>query len=128
MLYLKTTLHYLKVRLSEKETMKAFDEFPVFFGLRPDKSRCEDGGKCVLKGVKISLCRMEIIKLSLDSIKVLVTYFSQTKHVKNKEKVLKFWRTRNLSSEGDVTIFKALVVFEIIYPASAINPSTPGFH
>ena len=56
------------------------------------------------------------IKSTSDSINVLVTYFSLKKYVKNEEnfvkntakieKVLTFWRTRNLSSEGDVTFFR----------------------
>ena len=37
---MQTTPHSLKESLSEKQTMKAFDEFPVFSSFRPGKSRC----------------------------------------------------------------------------------------
>ena len=37
---MQTTPHSLKDSLSGKQTMKAFDEFPVFSSLRLGKSRC----------------------------------------------------------------------------------------
>ena len=44
----------------------------------------------------------------------LCTYL---KHTKKTEKVLKIWRTRNLTVQGKITVFKILAISEVIHLA-----------
>ena len=66
---------------------------------------------------------MECIDLTKKTIKVLGRHFSYNKkleteesfirHVLKIEKALKLWRMRNLTLEGNITIFKTLVISKI---------------
>ena len=53
--------------------MNVFDQFSLFTGLRPNKSKCEVAGRRVLKGLKMALC--EIKTVTSDSINFLEYLF-----------------------------------------------------
>ena len=71
-------------------------------------------------GVTVAVCGIKCIDLTKECFKILGTYYSYNqnlqiektslKTIKNKEKVLKIWRTRNLTLEEKITVFKLLVL------------------
>ena len=91
--------------------MNVFDILSIYFGLKPKKSKCETAGINVLKGVSLELCGMECIDLTKNLVKVLGIHFSYNekiekeenfiKLIKKIENVLKIWRMRNLTVEGN---------------------------
>ena len=50
--------------------MKIVDEFALFSGLKPNKSKFEIAGIGTLKEVNMALCGMEHIDLTITSIKI----------------------------------------------------------
>ena len=50
--------------------METFDIISASFGLKPNKSKCEIVDLGALKGVKLSLCRMDCIDLTYNAIKI----------------------------------------------------------
>ena len=77
---------------------------------------------------------MRCTDLRLSTVKILDIHFSCDKKIENDEnflkqitsieKVLKLWRTRNLTLEGKVTVFKALAISKIVHPALITNIPT----
>ena len=59
--YADDTTFFLKDKESVKKVMNAFDTFSIYFGLKPNNSKCKIAGIGVLKGVSIKLCGMECI-------------------------------------------------------------------
>ena len=100
--------------------LEIFKHFSQFFGLKPNKSKCEIAGIGVLKGVKVALCGMRCVNLHEDTIKILGIHYSYNKQLENDENfkkyiakienVLKLWRARNLSLEVKITVFKSLAL------------------
>ena len=94
--------------------------FSIYSGLKPNKFKCEIAGIGILKGVSMELCGMDCIDLTINSVKILGIHFSYNKKTKNEdnfmklikkiENVLKTWRTRNLTVQGKMTIFKTLAI------------------
>ena len=104
--------------------------FFICSGLKPNKSKCEIAGIGVLKGVSMKLCGMECIDLTKNSVKILGIHFSYNRKIENEENffklkkienVLKIWRTRNLTVQGKITIFKTLGNLKVIHPALVTN-------
>ena len=73
--------------------------------------------------MSIELCGTECIDLTRNSVKTLGIHFSYDKKIENEENfiklikkienVLKIWRIRNLTVQGQITIFKTLAIFKI---------------
>ena len=97
----------LNQELSVIEMMKLFDEFSLFSGLRPNKSKREVADIDVLKGLKVALCEMESTNVTSESTKILRIQFSYNKQITSEqnflkkmvkiESVLKYWRMRNVT-------------------------------
>ena len=49
------------------EAFKILDEFSFFYGLKPNKEKCEVAGTGLNKGVKVELCEMKNIDLKKHS-------------------------------------------------------------
>ena len=104
--------------------MDFFDTISIYSGLKPNKSKCKIAGISVLKGVSTELCGMECIDLTKFSVKILGIHFSYDKKIENEENfiklfkkienVLKNWRTRNLTVQTKITIFKTLAVSKVL--------------
>ena len=111
--------------------MNVFDTFSVYSGLKSSKSKCEIAGIDVLKEVSVELCGMECIDLTKNSVKILGIHFSYNRKIENEENfvkfvkkienVLKVWRTRNLTVQGKITIFKTLAISKVIHLALVTN-------
>ena len=100
-----------------------FDKFLLLSGFKPIKAKCEIAGTDALKGVSLAFCSMDCIGLTKKTIKIFGTHF-HIRHVQQIEKVLKLWIMRNLTAEGRTTIFKTLVISEIIYISLVTNVLT----
>ena len=118
---------FLSNQQSVTEVIKVFEQFLLFSGLKPNKSKCEVAGIGALKRVSVALCGMECIDLTTKTIKILGIHFSYNnivknnenfmKHIRKIEQVLKLWRMRYLSIEGKITVFKTLALSKIIHLA-----------
>ena len=125
--YADDTTFFLSNQQSLTEVIKVFEQFSLFSGLKPNKSKCEVAGIGALKGVSVALCGMEFIDLTTKTIKILGIHFSYNNNVKNNEnfmkhirkieQVLKLGRMRYLSIEGKITVFKTLALSKIIHLA-----------
>ena len=99
--------------------MNVFDIFPIYSGLKPNKSKCEIADK----GVNGTLWNW-MYRSDKNLLKTLGIHFSYDKKIENEENfiklikkienVLKIWRIRNLTVQGQITIFKTLTIFKII--------------
>ena len=99
--------------------MNVFDTFPIYSGLKPNKSKCEIADK----GVNGTLWNW-MYRSDKNLLKTLGIHFSYDKKIENEENfiklikkienVLKIWRIRNLTVQGQITIFKTLAIFKII--------------
>lgn len=67
--------------------MNVFDQFSLFTGLRPNKSKCEVAGRGVLKGLKMALCGIKTV--TSDSINFLKIPFSYNKQIACEENFVK---------------------------------------
>ena len=110
--------------------MNVFDTFSIYSGLKSSKSKCEIAGIDDLKEVPVELCGMECIDLTKNSVKILGIHFSYNRKIENEENfkfvkkienVLKVWRTRNLTVQGKITIFKTLAISKVIHLALVTN-------
>ena len=129
--YADDTTFFLKDKESLKKVMNVFDTFPIYSGVKPNKSKCELAGTGVLKGMSMELCGIECTDLTKNSVKILGINFSYNKKIKNEENFiklikknendLKIWRTRNLIVQGKIAIFKALAISKVIHLALATN-------
>ena len=129
--YADDTTFFLKNEESVREIMHILDEFSIFSGLKPNRSKCEIAGIGCLKGVHMALCGMDCIDLTKKSIKILGIHYSYDKHFENDEnfkkhitkieKVLKCWRTRYLTLAGKIMVFKSLAISKIIHLALVVN-------
>ena len=86
--------------------MNIFDIFSRFFGLKPNKSKCEIAGIDGLNRVQLVLCGMRCIDLVSNIDKILGIYYSYNdkletqenfkRHIRQIEKVLQVLRMRDL--------------------------------
>ena len=125
--YADDTTFFLQNKNSVKVLMEVFHSFSIFSGLKPNKNKCEIAGVGVLKGVNVALCGMKCINLTQNTIKILGIHYSYNQTLENEENfknhitqiesVLKLWRTKNLTLEGKVAVFKTLALSKIIHLA-----------
>ena len=78
---------FLNDKESLIEVMKGCDI--SFFGLKPNKSKCEVARIGVLKVAKPALCGMKCIDLRLNFVKILGIHFSYNKKTESNENFLK---------------------------------------
>ena len=81
--YLHDATIFLKHTKSVINLLKIFKHFFHISGLKPDKSKCEIAGICVLKGVKVAFCGMRCVNLYEDTIKIFGIHFSYNKQLEN---------------------------------------------
>ena len=111
--------------------MNVFDTFSIYSGLKSSKSKCEIAGIDDLKEVSVEICGMGYIDLTKNSVKILGIHFSYNRKIENEENFIKFvkkfenvlkvWRTRNLTVQGKITIFKTLAISKVIHLALVTN-------
>lgn len=58
-IYADNSTYFSNDELAVIETIIVFDEFSLFPGLRPNKSKCQVTSKSILNGVKMTLRGME---------------------------------------------------------------------
>ena len=114
--YADDSTFFLKDKESVKKVINLFDTFSIYSGLKPNKSKCKTAGIGALEGVSIELCGMECIDLTKNSVNILGIHFAYDKKIENDEyfiklikkfeNVLKIWKTRNVTVQGKITIFK----------------------
>ena len=63
--YADDTTFFLRNEKSATEAIKMFDQFSLFSGLRINNAKCETAGIGVKKGIKMALCGMECIDLTM---------------------------------------------------------------
>ena len=107
--------------------MTLFIFFLYFSGLKPNLTKSEIAGIGILKGVKVAVCGMCFIDLNIDTSKILDTYFCYNEKLKEKKHFykivtdiqwgLKIWKTKKLTLEGKIVIFKTIVVPKIVFQA-----------
>ena len=86
--YADHTTFFLKDEKPVIELMKTFDIFSTFYGLKPNKSKCEIAGLSALKGVKLALSGIEFIELMFNAIKILRVDYSYDKNLENQENLI----------------------------------------
>ena len=126
---LMITTFFLKDKESVKKLMEVFGTFSIYSGLKPNKSKCEIADIGVLKGVSMELCGMECVDLTKTLVKILGIHFSYDNEneenfimlINKIEDVFKIWRTRNLTVQGKITIFKTLAILKVIRLALVTN-------
>ena len=94
--YADGTAFFLKDEKAVIELMKTFDIFSTFFGLKPNKNKCEIAGLCALKGVTLALCGMECIDLMFNAIKIPGVYYSMIKIRKPRKIINLVLKLKNL--------------------------------
>ena len=127
--YADDTTFFVKNKKLVIEILNTLNEFSIFSGLKPNKSKCEIVGIGSMNGtsmsVKMALCGMKSINLNFETIKILGTHFSYNKkleqeknfyeHINKIQNVLNIWRMRDLSLEGKITVFKSLAISKIVH-------------
>ena len=104
--------------------METFSTFSKYSCLKPKYEKCEIAGIGVLKIVKVAVCGMKCVDLCKGTIRIIGVHFSYNK-TKQDEKnflermtkiqnVLKIWRTRILTLEGKIIVFKILAISKIV--------------
>ena len=95
-----------------------------FSGLEQNLPKSEIVGVGALEGVQVAVCSMHCIDLNTDTLKILGTHFSYNKKLKDKKNlynivtdlqlVMKICKTRKLPLEGNIVIFKTIVISKIV--------------
>ena len=122
--YADDTYFFLKDLDSVKKVLEMLNQFYMVLGLRLNFSKYEIAGIGSLKDAKVALCGQKSLDLTKESIKILGVHISYNKKlpddinfcmaVKNICNVIKLWRLRHLSLEGNTTIFKSLALSKIL--------------
>ena len=97
--YADDTTFFLKDKESLKKVMNVFDTFPIYSGVKPNKSKCELAGTGVLKGMSMELCGIECTDLTKNSVKILGINFSYNKKIKNEENFIKLIKKMRMISK-----------------------------
>ena len=98
-----------------------------FSGLEKNLPKSEIVDVGALEGVQVAVCGMHCIDLNTDRLKILGTHFSYNKKLKDKtnlynivtdlQLVMKICKTRKLPLEGNIVIFKTIVISKIVFRA-----------
>ena len=120
--YADDTTFFLNDQKSISELMKNFKLLSKFSGLKLHILKCEVAGISSLKGVKMAVCVIKCIDLTIKIIEILAVHFSCNQKLKtqnifvksitNMQNVLSIWRMRNIILEGKI-IFKTLALSKI---------------
>ena len=81
-LFLKSSKAFsvsLRNKKPATEVMKTFDNFSLFSGLKINNAKCEKAAIGFKKEVKMALCGMECINLTVDVRNIVGIYFSYSK-------------------------------------------------
>ena len=98
---------------------------PFFSGLKSNKENGQVAGTVGKRGVKVALCGIRNTDLNKTQSKFLDFIIHTTKNLKitnfknyiqKIEIVLKIWRMRNLTFEGNTTIFKHWEFLNLFIP------------
>ena len=89
--YADDNTFFLKNTESVTNLLEIFKHFSQFFGLKPNKSKCEIADIGVLKGVKVALYGMRCINLHEETIKILRVHYSYNKQLENYKNFKKFY-------------------------------------
>ena len=75
--------------------------------------------------VQVALCGMKCVTLNNETLKILGVYFSYDKnleqdknfseHIVKIENILNLWRMRQLTLEGQITVFQSLAISKVIH-------------
>ena len=90
--YADDTTFFLSDEDSVIEVINAFHKFSLISGLKPNEYKCEIGGIGVLKGVSLTLCCMDWIDVTKETIKVLGIHFSYNKKLEAKKTLSDMFR------------------------------------
>ena len=120
-------MFFLENKESIEELVKIFTLLSSFSGLKPNIYKCEICGSDPLKGMKMAVCSMQSVDLTIDNIKTLDIYFSYNINLMNQKNyckaitsihgILKLCRMRNLSVECKIMVFKTLAISKLVYLA-----------
>ena len=90
--------------------------FPYYSQLKPNSKKSETAGIGAQKGVQVAVCSLRCIDLNNDTLKILGTYFTYKEELKEEksfyktvtdsQRVLKMWKMRNLTLEGNFLFLK----------------------
>ena len=87
--YADDTTFFLEDKESVIEVRKVFDIFSSFYGLKPNKSKCEVARIDALKRAKLAVCGMKCTDLRLNIVKILGIHFLCNRKIENNEDFLK---------------------------------------
>ena len=74
---------------SIRELMKTFKLFSRFSGLKPNILKCEVAAIGSLKRVKMAVCGIKSIDLTIETIKILGVHFSYNQKLQTQKKFVK---------------------------------------
>ena len=80
---------FLENKESIEELVKTFTLISSFSSLKLDKSKCEICSLGPLKGVEMTVCGMQSVDLTRDTIKILGIYFLYTMNLMNQKNTVK---------------------------------------
>ena len=114
--------------------MNAFDKFSCVSGLKPNKVKCKIASISVLKGVSLTLCIMDCIHITKNSVKVLGIHFLCNKKILNWRELYQACSENRKSTEDMENaifdyrkknkIFKTLAISKIIHFSLITNVPT----
>ena len=123
--YVDDSTFFLEDRYSVKNIINFFQTFSQFSGLKPNISECEIASIGLLKGAIEIICWLKLVNLTVDTIKILGVHFSDNKEpqiqrnffitIRNIQKILYLWNSRNFSLKGRIFIFNILAISKIVY-------------
>ena len=123
--YADDTTFFLKDKKSIKEMINEFQAFSYFSGLKPNFTKSKIAGIGSLKSVQVAVCGIKEIDLRKETLKIVGIHFSYNKQKQNEknfyetikdiERILNIWKTRKLTLEGKVNIFKTLAISKLVY-------------
>ena len=107
--------------------VEIFNTFSIFSGLKPHLIKSEIARIGVLEGVQFIVYCMKCIDLRHEAIKILGTYFSYKKTIREEsnflkvvssvQTVLKLGRFQNLTLERRVVVSESLVISKKVFQA-----------
>ena len=99
--------------------------FLALFRIKAKFNNIWNCGKSFVKGVQVAVCGTHSINLNDDTWKLLSTHFFCKKKIERRKKlyktvtdnqrVLKIWKTRNLTLEGKILNFEIIVISKVVF-------------
>ena len=123
--YVDDSTFLLRDLRSVKYLIDTFTNFSKYSGLKPNLSKCEISGIGSLKGVIKAACGLKSVNLTSDTLRILGVHFYCNQKLQNEKNFVNIvkkirqiigpWKTRSLSLEGKILIFKTLAISKIVY-------------